>query len=114
MDRDAVIDIYDRLIAGHDGLTRKGKASVYTATNGNMFSFVGPDGEMCIRLSQADIMAYGVDYSNDPVIRYNSVMNGYVVVPEALLNDADVLAAWFAKSVNFADTLKAKPKKKEN
>ncbi len=114
MDRDAVIAIYDRLIAQHDGLVRKGKASAYTAMNGNMFSFVGPDGEMCIRLSKEGIAAYGADYPNDPVIRYNSVMNGYVAVPEALLRDEATLADWFAKSVIFAGTLKPKSTKKKN
>jgi hypothetical protein len=69
MGRAAVVETYDRLIAAHDGLVRKGEASAYTALNGNMFSFVGPDGEMCIRLSKADIDAYGTVYSNAPVIR---------------------------------------------
>lgn len=114
MDRAAVIAIYDRLISLHPGLTRKGKATAYTAVNGNMFSFVGPDGEMCIRLSKADIAAYGEVYAHAPVIRYNSVMKGYVAVPPALLADGEALAVWFAKSVAFAGTLKAKPSKKSN
>ena len=112
MTRDDVIAIYDLLIAQHAGLKRKGKASAYTAVNGNMFSFVGPDGEMCIRLSKPDIATYGTTYSNAPVIRYNSVMNGYVAVPEALLNDLPALQDWFARSVAFAQTLKPKPTKK--
>ena len=114
MDRDAVIAIYDRLIAGHDGLARKGKANAYTAVNGNMFSFVGPDGEMCIRLSKDDIAAFGEDHANDPVIRYGSVMQGYVAVPDALLADEAALANWFARSVAFANALKPKPTKKKN
>ncbi len=112
MDRDAVIAIYDRLIAQHDGLTRKGKANAYTAVNGNMFSFVGPDGELCIRLSKDDIATYGDAYANDPVIRHNSVMNGYVAVPDALFQAEETLAGWFAKSVEFAKGLKPKPTKK--
>lgn len=114
MDRDAVLKVYDRLIAQHDGLARKGKANAYTAVNGNMFSFVGPDGELYIRLSKDDIAAYGNDYANDPVIRYNSVMDGYVAVPEALLASEVTLAEWFAKSVGFANSLKPKPTKKKN
>ena len=114
MDRDAVLALYDRLIGRHDGLARKGKATAYTAVNGNMFSFVGPDGELCLRLSQADIESYGVDFPNDPVVRYNSVMNGYVAVPDALLEQEDLLVNWFARSVEFAGTLKSKPTKKKN
>ena len=112
MTRDDVIAIYDTLIARHDGLTRKGKANAYTAMNGNMFSFVGPDGELCIRLSKDDIAAYGETHSNAPVIRYNSVMHGYVAVSEALLGQPDELADWFARSVAFARSLKPKPTKK--
>ena len=114
MDRDTVLAIYDRLIAAHEGFARKGKATAYTAMNGNMFSFVGPDGKMCIRLSKDDIAGYGDDYANDPVIRYNSVMNGYVAVPIALLEDEVTLAGWFGKSVEFAGGLKPKPTKKKN
>jgi hypothetical protein len=79
-----------------------------------MFCFVGPDGEMCIRLSKADIAAYGADYSNAPVVRYNSVMDGYVAVPEALLLNEATLVEWFDQSVRFAETLKPKPTKKKN
>lgn len=114
MDRDAVIAIYDRLISPYPDLTRKGKATAYTAVNGNMFSFVGPDGEVCIRLSKPDIADFGIDYANDPVIRYNSVMQGYVAVPENLLENEIALAEWFAKSVAFARDLKPKPSKKKN
>ncbi len=114
MDRDTVISIYDRLIAGHPDLTRKGKATAYTAVNGNMFSFVGPDAEMCIRLAKDDIVAFGDHYSNAPVRRHGSVMNGYVAVADALLNDEAALADWFAKSVAFAKTLKPKPTMKKN
>ncbi len=41
-------------------------------------------------------------------------MKGYVAVPPALLADGEALAVWFAKSVAFAGTLKAKPLKKSN
>lgn len=112
MTLDAVLAIYDRLIDTHDGVARKGKTTAYTSMNGNMFSFVGPDAEMCLRLSEADITAFGAGHSADPVIRHNSVMKGYVAVSDELLaNDAE-LASWFAKSVAHAGTLKPKPTRK--
>ncbi|MEY1556618.1 hypothetical protein AB3Y40_13380 [Yoonia sp. R2331] len=113
MDRDTVIAIYDRLIAAHPDLVRKGKTSAYTAMNGNMFSFVGPDCEMCLRMSKDDIADYGADWDASPVIRHNAVMNGYVAVSDALLADEVALAAWFSRSVAFAGTLKPKPTKKK-
>jgi TfoX/Sxy family transcriptional regulator of competence genes len=114
MKRAALITIYDRLIARHAGIARKGKATAYTAMNGNMFSFVGPEGELCIRLSKYDKTAFGDQFGDEPVVRYNSVMDGYVTVPDELLTDHDLLAAWFAKSVAFAADLKPKPTKKKN
>ena len=84
-DRPIVIAIYDRLLAAHPDLIRKGKTTAYTALNGNMFSFVGPDGEMCLRLSQDDIAAFGMDWDASPVIRHKSIMNGYVAVSQSLL-----------------------------
>lgn len=111
MDRVSVLAVYDRLIAAN-GLTRKGKATAYTSMNGNMFSFVGPDGELCFRLSKDDIAAFGEGHSNAPVIRHNSVMKDYVAVSAALLRDEAELAGWFAKSVQFARGLKPKPTRK--
>ena len=107
-DRNAVLAIYDRLLSAHPSLVRKGKANAYTALNGNMFSFVGPDGEMCLRLSKDDIAAFGAQHDNAPVIRHNSVMNGYVAVAQSLLDDETELADWFDRSVQFARTLKPK------
>ena len=114
MTREDVLTIYDGLIAGHSDLRRKGKANAYTALNGNMFSFVGPDAELCIRLSKEDIARYGINFDASPVIRYGSVMNGYVAVSEALLRDPDELSLWFDRSVEFARALpvKATTKKK--
>ena len=116
MDRDALIALYDRLIAPHEGIVRKGKATAYTAVNGNMFSFVDPEGGFCIRLSEADRTDWAKDWPDDPVLQYGSVMRGYVAVPEALLADEGALAGWFSRSVQGARALKPKPtrRKKEN
>ena len=113
MNRDDVIAIYDRLIARHPDLQRKGESNAYTALNGNMFSFVGPDGEMCLRLSKEDITAFGTAHDASPVIRYNSTMHGYVAVSEALLADETELAGWFAQSVAHGQNLKPKPTTKK-
>jgi hypothetical protein len=113
MKRDEVIAIYDGLIAGHPDLARKGKATAYTSMNGNMFSFVGPDAELCLRLSSDDIAAFGQVYDASPVVRYNSVMRGYVAVSQALLLNEAELSGWFSRAVAFARTLKPKPTKRK-
>ena len=108
-----VIDVYDRLLTAHPDVQRKGKTTAYTSMNGNMFSFVGPDGEMCLRLSSEQIAAYGAEWDASPVLRHNSVMNGYVAVSQSLLDDEASLAQWFAQSVAFAQTLKPKASTKK-
>lgn len=110
--RDEIIAIYDRLIAAFPTLKRKGKATAYTAINGNMFTFVDAGG-MNLRISKEDIVEYGRAYSADPVVRHNRVMNGYIAVSNELLSDEVELKQWFARAVTFAETLKSKPVKKK-
>ncbi len=112
IDREAVLEIYDRLIAAHAGLSRKGAKMPYTAMNGNMFTFVDPDGVMALRFSDADLDAFRAAFDVGEVRQYGAVMRGYAPVPEALFADPAALAAWFARSVANAKTLKPKPTKK--
>ena len=112
MTRDDVIEIYDRLIAAHPDLKRKGAKSAYTALNGNMFSFVDAAGLLAIRLSKEDKADYNATHDPDPVIQYNATMNGYVKVTPALLANEAALADWFAKSVDFGRNLPPKPTRK--
>lgn len=114
MDHREVIAIYDRLIAQHDEVERKGKANAYTAINGNMFSFVGPDAEMCLRLSKENVALFGAEHDASPVIRHNAVMRGYVAVSKGLLRDEEELSLWFSRAVSDARALPAKPTKKKS
>lgn len=41
-------------------------------------------------------------------------MDAYVVVPNSLREQEDLLVNWFARSVEFARALKPKPTKKKN
>ena len=109
MTRDEVLALYDRLIAGHEGLSRKGKAMPYTSVNGNMFGFVDAEDRLCFRLSPADRPGFP---DTSDVLQYGRVMKDYVAVPDALLADEAALAAWFARSVDYARGLKPKPTKR--
>ena len=113
MEREQVVALLTKFASGHEDLKVKGKASAYLAINGNMFAFVDGSGEFCCRLSKEDRAAYadaGFDASD--VIRYNSVMRDYVVIPDALLSDTPKAQAWFERSVTYARSLKPKPTKK--
>jgi hypothetical protein len=111
-DRNAVLEIYDRLIAEVDGLARKGKATAYTSMNGNMFSFVDGNGVLALRFSNEDLEVFNAEFGGGPVLQYGSVMRGYGAVPEALLKDEDRLKGWFLKSVAHVLSLKPKPTKR--
>jgi hypothetical protein len=112
MDRAAKLALYQELVAGFEDLAIKGKASAYTALNGNMFSFLSPDGVWAFRLSDADRKAYENTYGPSEVVQYNSVMRGYVEIRDALAEDRGALESWFAKCVANARTLKPKATKK--
>ena len=43
------LDAYDRLIAAHPEIQRKGKSSPYTSLNGHMFTYLDKSGSMGIR-----------------------------------------------------------------
>jgi hypothetical protein len=112
MERREKLAKYHDLVAGFEDLAIKGKASAYTALNGNMFSFLSPDGLWAFRLSDQDRKAYESAFGPSEVIQYNSVMRGYVEIRDALAEDADALKDWFARSLANARTLKPKPTKK--
>lgn len=103
---------YTDLVAGFDDLAIKGKATSYTSMNGNMFSFLAPDGTLAFRLSKDDYAEFEGRYGNAEVRQYGSVMRGYVGVPDEVIRDADALSKLFAACVAHAKTLKPKPTKK--
>jgi hypothetical protein len=53
-----VLDRYDRLIATQPDVQRKGASVPYTSLNGNMFSFLTPDGHLALRLPSPDREAF--------------------------------------------------------
>ncbi len=85
----------------------------YTSLNGHMTSFVSPEGQLCIRLSKADMAAFLEAFPGEPVMQYGSVMRGYVDVPPALRDNLDKLSDWFRKSREYIGELKPKPTKRK-
>ncbi|MDG2340596.1 MAG: hypothetical protein P8L32_05300 [Paracoccaceae bacterium] len=109
MDRDAVLTLFKTLVEPHEGITVKGKKSAYTAVNGNMFAFLTPEGSLCFRYSEKRRAELAAQFGTDLVRQYNSVMRGYVAIPE--MSQAEI-AALYAECVAFARELPAKPTKR--
>lgn len=104
---------YEALVAAHPDVERKGAKNPYTSVNGHMFSFLGQDGILGLRLSKEDREAFLATYDAPPFVQYGSVMREYVTVPAALLADTEALQPLFAASYDYVSGLKPKPTKKK-
>jgi hypothetical protein len=76
--------------------------------NGNMFSLLGADGMMGLRLGAADRTAFLAEHGARLYEAYGAVMKEYVTVPPLLLADTAAMTPWLAKSWEYAQGLKPK------
>jgi hypothetical protein len=86
----------------------KGKANPYTSMNGNMYSFLDDQGRICLRMAEADRVAFSDLFGTGPVQQYGAIMKGYVSIPPDFFTNRDVLTKAFASSLRHARTLKTK------
>lgn len=107
------VALYDALLATHPDIERKGKNFLYTSVNGHMFTYLDKDGKLGIRLSKEDGAAFVEKYKTGPFIQYNSVMRGYVSIPDDLLENTDKLKTYLLRSYDFVLSLKPKPTTKK-
>jgi len=103
---------YEALVATHPDVERKGAKNPYTSVNGHMFSLLGPDGILGLRLSKDDRERFQATYDSPPFVQYGAVMRDYVTVPPSLLADTAALKPLFAASYDYVSGLKPKPTKK--
>lgn len=111
--REDKLAVYEALVEDVPELQLKGKASRYTAMNGNMFSFLSPEGDLAFRLPKGERDEFLEVHSDAVVVQYDTVMKDYVAVPDALLENDAELRALFERTVANARTLKAKPTKRQ-
>lgn len=104
---------YEAAIELHPDILRKGKANPYTSHNGHMFSFLDKEGVLGIRLDEKSKLAFEEKYNSPPFIQHNSVMKGYVTIPQEVVNDQELLLSYLVKGLEFVDSLKPKPTKKK-
>lgn len=106
------VSLFDQLIDTYPDLERKGKTMPYTSLNGHMFSFLGKDGNMGLRLSSEDREAFLKDHNTQLMVANGAVMKEYVLVPDSLLANTEVLKGYLKKSHAYVAGLKPKPTKK--
>ena len=105
---DEKLKIYDKLVAKCSRFKRKGKTMPYTSANGHMFSLFNKAGEIGIRFSKEVQKKYMEEFNSSIYKSYNSIMHGYVLIPETMLNDLDNVAKYLDESYDFVMSLDTK------
>src|SRR5580704_17519713 len=89
--------IYDKLIATNPKIERKGDANPYTSLNGNMFTLLHQS-RLAIRLPEAEREKFLKKYKTTLFEAYGAVMQEYVAVPDALLENTKELQKYLEAS----------------
>lgn len=103
------VALYDKLLAMHPNVTRKGDTNPYTSHNGHMFTHLVPPGTLALRLPPAEVEAFLRKYKTTLLESYGVVKRDWVVVPDALLKKPTELKKFFDLSYTHVKTLKPKP-----
>lgn len=102
------IALYDKLIATHPEIERKGAANPYTSLNGNMFTMLSPSGVMALRLPEDKREKFLEKHKATLFEAYGAVMKEYVAVPAPLLRNTKEMKKYLSMSYDYAKTLKPK------
>ena len=100
--------LYDQLISKCPNFERKGKTMPYTSANGHMFSLLNKAGEIVFRYDKAVQEKYMKELNTTIYHSYGSVMRGYILIPEEMLNDLDQLAIYLNESYEYVMSLEPK------
>ncbi len=102
------LKIYDELVSKCPRFKRKGKTMPYTSANGYMFSLLNKAGEIGIRFSKEVQKKYIEEFNSSLYTSYNATMKGYVLIPDAMLEDLDNVAKYLDESFDYVMTLDPK------
>ena len=100
--------IFDQIVDMNPNFERKGKTMPYTSANGHMFAQLNKDGELGFRFSKEDQKKFIEEHNASLFRSYGAVMNGYVTIPDEMLNDLDTLAAYLNQSYEYVMSLEPK------
>ncbi|EDP70370.1 hypothetical protein FBALC1_06423 [Flavobacteriales bacterium ALC-1] len=108
MNWDDALKIYDAITEACNGFERKGKKMIYTSSNGYMFTLLNKDAEIGIRLSKEDAATFMEKHDTGFYYSYGAKMKDYVLVPESLWSDKDLMVNYFEQSFAYVNRLKPK------
>lgn len=105
-------DAYDRLLATHPDIERKGKNLLYTSVNGHMFTVFSTNAKLGIRLPKPEREAFLEEFNTTILESYGYNMPEYVTIPDSLIEETDTLEPYLKMSYDYVTSLKPKPTKK--
>ena len=99
---------YEKLVATHPKVERKGDTIPYTSCNGHMFSQLNRDGSLSLRLPPDELAAFLKKFKAKLSVAYGVVRKEYADVPEAVWGKPRELQRLFAASYAYVSGLKPK------
>jgi hypothetical protein len=102
------LELYNKLIATHPKIERKGAVHPYTSLNGHMFTYLDQTGTMGIRLPENEVEKFLKKYKTTLFKSYGVVKKDYVTVPDMLLRNTKELKKYLELSYEYVATLKPK------
>ena len=102
------VKVFDELVAKCSRFQRKGKTVPYTSANGHMFSLVNKAGEIGFRFSKDVQEKYIGEFDSTIYKSHNSIMRGYVLIPERMLKDLENVARYLDESYDYVMSLDPK------
>lgn len=99
---------FDKIVAMRPELTRLGKTMPYTSANGHMFSLLNKAGELGFRLSKEDGEKFMEQYQTTRFKSHGAFMRGYVLIPESMFDDLELVASYLNKAHQYVLSLEPK------
>lgn len=99
---------YDAFVANCSRFERKGKTMPYTSANGHMFSLYNKASEIGIRFSKEVQEKYVKELNTTIYKSYGAIMKGYILIPEAMWADEEVVVKLLNESYDYVMALKSK------
>ncbi|QCX01024.1 hypothetical protein FGM00_13220 [Aggregatimonas sangjinii] len=99
---------YDAMVAKCSRFERKGKTMPYTSANGHMFSLFNKDSEIGIRFSKEVQTKYLNELNTTLYKSYGAIMKGYILIPETLWGDEEVVVRLLNESYDYVMMLDPK------
>ena len=102
------LKIYDELIDKCHRFERQGKTVPFTSANGYMFSILNKAGELGIRFGKYAQKKHMEKLNTTVFKSHGATMRGYILIPDAMLEDLDTLANYLNESYDHVMSLEPK------